>query len=244
MAHFNGADHQDTLPAPLYWNQQSVSVPPMRMENFLNGDSQINPNPNVYQPSALDDSQFEPSIAILQMSLQWERLISKERTRSRTLSSMNTNLQMRLRDYEAASAMKDAKIKNLEEENLRMHREIVRNGKELQELQDMQQDYAIQRELIRTGEELQSPQDVESTPTTLSDYRSIDFPAPIMLPPLQSMPPPAKSKTPASKRKNVSPVNPEFSKKKTPATHKTTKPPSSNISPVTPSPMDALKLWT
>lgn len=69
------------------------------------GDSQLHPDfhyraPDVLSP--IEDSHFEPTVTVLSMSLQWERLLAHEKRRNRNLMSWVFSLQDQLRQADVS----------------------------------------------------------------------------------------------------------------------------------------------
>ena len=52
--------------------------------------------------SPIEDSKFEPTVTVLSMSLQWERLLAHEKRRNRALMSWIFSLQDQLRQADVS----------------------------------------------------------------------------------------------------------------------------------------------
>jgi hypothetical protein len=100
------AHHTSDMPAQQ--NATNLDAGQMRLEPLPLGDSQVQPEFQYRQPeflSPVEDSQFEPTVTVLSMSLQWERLLAQEKRRNRQLtfwvSSLHSQLQQADVSYKA-----------------------------------------------------------------------------------------------------------------------------------------------
>lgn len=162
--------------------QYAIPFPSMRMEPLPHGESQLQPNgnPNAYHPHevAPNDNEeciLEPVVAMLAMSVKMEKALLQEKRVSKGMYMVTNNLQMRINQMEAGFVAKDSRIRNLESENHRLSRELANSR--LQEI--------CTQEVSKPANAMDSKLMLQpdKTPTTLSDYRSVDFSPSLMLPP-------------------------------------------------------------